>query len=242
MILITDFKDYYDWAAHVYRDDKIRYDRNATAPIPLERRDERARLLMDVVHFADHRRRGVGDERPYTFSRELYSIAGLGVAVVVVLQPKGKPKERFVLPIQSRELFDRLSQPDIQSSYLTRWRWTRNDVWSQWQTDVSDWCDAPKRIRLNPWHARFDAPVLRFAEVDMDPKRYRTAVAVEPNPCLVEAHLNQAFADIDVFQAISQWLGMRQHPESPPAGVPDKYMVEQKGFDPKYGFRKPPSA
>jgi hypothetical protein len=63
---------------------------------------------------------------------------------------------------------------------------------------------------------------------------------IETNPNLKDLQFYKVVEPFTAFQEISMYLGNQLARQQDPENVPDKYRIEQHGFDPKWSFRKPP--
>lgn len=64
---------------------------------------------------------------------------------------------------------------------------------------------------------------------------------IEWNACLKDVDFFRVFDPFTAFQELSMYYGgVLVHPNRPIPDVSDEDMVEVKGFDKKWSFRKPP--
>ncbi|WP_349985737.1 hypothetical protein ABRP17_012955 [Stenotrophomonas sp. WHRI 8082] len=98
-------------------------------------------------------------------------------------------------------------------------------------------------------HIEQGAPVLLFAStmtLDIEPVRWeglpRNSVVMVRNPNLKDLGFQRILDPHSCFQQISQFIGgVMPGRQMPMVQLDDKHMVQKKGFDIKYSFRKRPT-
>ena len=63
--------------------------------------------------------------------------------------------------------------------------------------------------------------------------------SVTYNGCLSRVEFYRVMEPFTAFQEIAMWLGNQAEPRKPIPHIDDEVMLEVKGFNPKYSFRKP---
>ena len=85
-----------------------------------------------------------------------------------------------------------------------------------------------------PLFVKHDAPILTTKYVFPD-KHYLVL-----NPRLANYEFFRIMDTYQAFQELSMWFGQKVEPRKPIPHIPDIDMVEIKGFDKRYSFRKDP--
>lgn len=115
----------------------------------------------------------------------------------------------------------------------------------------------PKRYRWGKRNVKTKREELEnwFESVDVDPEfliANKVSIAyIVPsrsdetmliiNPCLSDIEFYKAMDSFSAYQELDMWIsGTLAWPPNFMVTVPDKYRLENHGFDPKYGFRKRP--
>ena len=104
------------------------------------------------------------------------------------------------------------------------WKWTANSLANFFSYSV----DPPHR-----YFDEYRCPIF------VAKYQYREG-EVTINGNLKQVEFYRIFDPYQAFQEIAMYLGNQAQPNKPIPEIDDKTMVEIKGFDPKWSFRKPP--
>lgn len=256
MILISKQQDYWDWAANVYRDEAIRFERKPAPMQPVPFTERATAGLRDCVSYSHSKPWRTCQWPEHKLAYSVISIAGLTPVPIVelaIFDDSDKPNKAallekvFVLPTDTEDLVTTLDAQHIDLQAPGAYFSWMNDKKAARIKALNRWAKGVRGLDFAALHAHINAPIMRIDEDKvLRIPEMRTphigSLACTPNPILRDYGIQTVHDDITVYQALCQWLATKQHPEAPPAAVADKYKIEQKGFDPKYGFRKAPSS
>lgn len=213
MIIVSNFKDFYDWVAGTYYDEKLKYVRK-TDRKEIDRQYYIANFERDGENTAEY---------------SILFIFGKAYPIVITEVQKTKPSKDIPYPEKVRRVFFVTDQHEFDRAvkHLTKhnllsglgyWRKTKADRFRRWvnekQHTVSKYNDFPFYVL-----------------------GYNYLIE---NPCLLDYGAAKFFDPVQFYQELAMWIGQHMHQEDI-VEIADKNKVEQKGFDPVYGFRKMPS-
>ena len=227
MKIKSQFKDYYDYVAHVYGggDPKITYVRNRLSHLV----DKSGRIQIATNH-------RVHTFPPYGLSFEERMATPFKWMVVA---------GRYFLMVGERLEFGD-GNWKILDKHTHEWLWARmfpkKKKW--WATERPSYyldSEAPELIDIS---RDLGAPVFCITDVGV-PKRLsqeRLLTIEEDIPVLSETGLPSMIPAEQMYQDISYFLGNKIHPSpdlDPPVKISDKDRIMQAGFDLKTSFRHP---
>jgi hypothetical protein len=106
--------------------------------------------------------------------------------------------------------------------------------------------DALLKVKWEEYHLKARAPVLRvgyndgtsaLVEGNKDSRRY----VITTNPRLADLNFQEFLDPYTAFQNLSMFIGgVLGQPDAEMVQLTDKDLINKHGFDPKWGFRKPP--
>lgn len=243
MRIITNFKDYYDGAAAIYRDDRPLYRRlTEVIRIKLDRRRDLAPLqpLLEVLHSMPYCRELEGGRRTplchlVAFCGRfypVYAISGVGYPSVNAFIDTvtagragdsagrgGADSERYVVELQAR--YARIISEE-EACDPPGWAGLRRPfntkAWARWEQKHVD-----RTVPIDLFR-HFDTPVFSVSQDE-------GAVVVTVNPCLADLGFMKVVVPFDTAQELDMFLGNQLARQEDPAQLSDELRRDAAGFN-----------
>lgn len=214
MIIVSNFKDFYDWVAGTYYDEKLKYVRQT----------ERKEIQQQYPNIISNFERSGENTAEYS----LLFIFGKAYPVVITEVQKTKPSKDIPYPKKIRRVFFVSDTDEFNRAATHLKKYNLLSGLGYWRK--------PKIERFRRWVDERKSTPSKYNDCPFYVLGYNYLIE---NPCLLDYGAAKFFDPVTFYQELAMWVGQNLYNEDT-VEISDKNKVEQKGFDPVYGFRKLP--
>jgi len=244
MRIISEFHDYYDVGMSEGQDQSLIYQRRPIVEVSKY-------YQFDTMHNSWYRCSGdYLKVRPLTigFCGKLYKLLELNTPYGDNCSKKGRSTRKWAYNLRDVDTYVRNNYPKQYSDYLDSS--VQNKSWTKFQRqrDFDSYFNGYKSKGQTPIQTLNNSNkwiLSWFEKYPIFVAEYRPDNTVESrityNAQLKSFEFYRIFDPYQAYQEIAMWLSNIAVPIKPMPEIPDKIMLEVKGFD-KFSFRKDPSS
>lgn len=251
MILRSSFDDFYDWAIHTWRDPAVRFEREQDEPEDIRLSNPVCAGFKGAFWSV---RSGIWGGRQSAHDLQWVAVSIAGQTPIPLARTRSHkdlesrrehetPWVYFALPDADEVCVDHLKAEGIHlslPSVIEGGHWLFGSKRERRLQAVRTWAAHIQGIDFSRVHAHAETPLVMCGYGPSVRRGDDGMLRIWRNPRLCDMGLAPLLDPVAMAQDMARWLGAFQHPEDPPVSIPDKNLLEQKGFDPIYGFRKTP--
>lgn len=226
MRIISDFHDYYDSVQRMDQDRSVIWQRQRLTAV-LNTDQRRADYALSGLHV-----NGCGF---FVKSWFLVGVAGRVFSGVRV------EKTRYdQATIWSLDHLDQWISANYRQAYVDGWFGTgwRSASWTAGykRPDFAEFFNGQAKDVASDWFERHQTPVFLVSE------NHQTGLMeLQANTRLADVEFFKVMGPQEVYQELRMYWEAQAHPLRPIPPISDQDMVEIKGFDPRWSFRREPS-
>lgn len=221
MRIISDFVDYYDCIQGTIFDKDVVYYRKTKVLEEYNRKSISSHgFTYDNFNYF----------RPQYWNR--YSEASYQI-IIVGFCDKIYPLFLFYKTTSDnfKPQYDIVTSADLAKEHIDKYKWKKVPRWMHPYQDIDDsWNGITQLIateKMSEYCLKYNVPIW-----------IRHRFLLQSNPCLKDFSFQKLLHPYEAFQRLYQWFCSKASPEKDIPKISNNDLIEAKGFDLKYSFRK----